>query len=201
MTQNNTENGCNIADSMIEFAKSLQCLAKNPDLQKCDSPTTDPLLILVLHFARPYLLSIAIEIAVVALLHLEQKKDSDVIHDFLELIEGIEPSEKELLITLSQLLDLNEMWADRTNMQLFYLKLQDFLESRIEQDLLGDAKKETFLKFLDVSATSHTRWWHFVEESKSIFESSELDQVLTVFIGVYSERRSTLPSNLISNQM
>ena len=193
MTQNNNENECEITDSMIEFAKYLQSRTKDPELRRCDSPKTDSLLILMLH--------VAIEIAVVALLHLEQKEDSDLIHKFLELFEGVEPSEKDLLITLSQIFGLLQILADRTKMQLFYLELQDFLETRIEQDLLGDAKKETLLKFLDVRATSHTGWWHCVKESKSVFESSELDQVLTVLICVYSERRSTLLSILIPNQM
>ena len=182
MTQNNNENGCDITDSMIEFAKSLQSRTKDPELRRCDSPKTDSLLILVLHFA--------IEIAVVALLHLEQKKDSDFIHDFLEFFGGIGPSEKDLLTDLSQIFGLLQILADLTNMQLFHSELQDLLEPRIEQDLLGDVKKETFLKFLDVRATSHTCWRQFFEESKSVFESSELDQVLTVLIGIYSERRS-----------
>ena len=193
MTQNNTENICNIADSMIEIAKSLQSRTKKLEMRRCDSPKTGQLLILVLHAA--------IEIAVVALLYLEQKEDSDLIHDFLEFFEGIEPSEEDLLTALSQFFGLLQILADLTNMQLFHSELQDLLETRIEQDLLGDAKKETFLKFLDVRATSHTCWRQFVEESQSVLESSELDQILAVLIGVYSERRSTLPPNLIPNQM
>lgn len=178
---------------MIEIAKSLQSRTKKLEMRRCDSPKTGQLLILVLHAA--------IEIAVVALLYLEQKEDSDLIHDFLEFFEGIEPSEEDLLTALSQFFGLLQILADLTNMQLFHSELQDLLETRIEQDLLGDAKKETFLKFLDVRATSHTCWRQFVEESQSVLESSELDQILAVLIGVYSERRSTLPPNLIPNQM
>ena len=84
-------------DSMIRNAKSLQSVVKKLEWNEAESPQSDLFLFQGTTLAEAILLSLATEIALKALLSLEQKKDPPHIHDLLKLFEQLEPDTQKLL--------------------------------------------------------------------------------------------------------
>ena len=78
-------------------AKSLQRVVENLERTRSESPESDPLLFSGTIFAGPIFLSLPTELALKALLCLEQKKAPPRIHDLLKLFEQLEPDTQEML--------------------------------------------------------------------------------------------------------
>lgn len=82
---------------MIENAKSLQRVAKELQEKSAESIESDSLLFQGQFLAGPILLSLAVEIALKALLCQEQKKEPPLTHDLLDLFQHLEPATQESL--------------------------------------------------------------------------------------------------------
>ena len=82
---------------MIQNAESLQRVAKHLGENSFESSESDPVLFTGKVLARPILLTLAVEIALKALLCQEQKKQPPHTHDLLELFNALEPTTRKTL--------------------------------------------------------------------------------------------------------
>ena len=82
---------------MIRNAEALQRVVKHLDEASLESSDSDPLLFGGRVLAGPILLTLAVEIALKALLCQEQKKEPPRTHDLLELFNALEPTTRRAL--------------------------------------------------------------------------------------------------------
>ena len=158
--------GCD-ADSMIRNAKSLQSVVKKLEWNEAESPQSDPFLFQGTILADAILLSLATEIALKALLFLEQKKDPPHIHDLLKLFKQLEPDTQKLL--------WEEMpgWPGILEMSPFdYGSLPELLWSHRD---------------------AHTHWRFLHEKPMGVFRTAELNRVLTMIINAYDKMSRDRP--------
>ena len=155
--------------SMIWNAKSLQTVVKKLEWNEAESPQSDPFLFRGTTLAEAILLSLATEIALKALLSLEQKKDPPHIHDLLKLFEQLEPDTQKLLRA--------EMpgWPEILEVSPFdYGSLPEILWSHRD---------------------AHTHWRFIHEKQMGVFRTAELNRALMVIINAYDKRSSDRPEH------
>ena len=148
--------------SMIWNAKSLQSVVKKLEWNEAESPEADPFLFQGAFLAGPILLSLATEIALKALLFLEQEKDPPHIHDLLKLFEQLEPDTQKLL---------------RSEMP----GRPDILE-------VSPFDYGSLPEILWSHRDAHTHWRFLHEKPTGVFRTGELNQALTVIINAYEKR-------------
>ena len=152
--------------SMIENAKSLQRVAKELHEKSAESIESDSLLYEGQFLAGPILLSLAVEIALKAMLCQEQKKEPPPTHDLLKLFQQLEPGTQESL------------QAHMPGLTMLPVGLPEG----------APYPHESLPELLWSHRDAHTHWRYIYERPSATYRSSEIDQALTVIINSYFKR-------------
>lgn len=151
---------------MIKNAKSLQRVAKELREKSAESMESDSLLSEGQSLAEPILLSLAVEIALKAMLCQEQKKEPPLTHDLLDLFQHLEPgTQKSLQAQIPGLTMLPVGFPEG-----------------------APYPHESLPELLWAHRDAHTHWRYIHERPWAIYRYSELDQALTVIINSYFKR-------------
>ena len=151
---------------MIENAKSLQRVAKELHEKSAESMESDSLLYRGQFLAGPILLSLAVEIALKAMLCQEQKKEPPLKHDLLDLFQRLEPGTQKSL---------------QAQMPGWTMYPVGFPEG-------APYPHESLPELLWAHRDAHTHWRYIHEKPWATYRSSQLDQALTVIINSYYKR-------------
>ena len=151
---------------MIENAKSLQRVAKELQEKSAASIESDSLLFQGQFLAGPILLSLAVEIALKALLCQEQKKEPPRTHDLLELFQHLEQGTQESLQA--------------------HMPGLTMLPVGLPEGALYP--HESLPELLWAHRDAHTHWRYMHEKLWATCRPGQLDQALTVIINSYSKR-------------
>ena len=164
----------------ISNAKSLQRVVDKLEWNESEHPQSDLLLFSGTILAGPILLSLATELALKALLCLEQKKAPPRSHDLLKLFKRLEPDTQELLEAGMHKLSAFSISAAGPRMQNLNPAFYDIFGVRMHplRDVLFEHRK----------ANIHWRFLH--EQQWSRFETTEINHALTVIISTYEKRWS-----------
>ena len=166
--------------SMIWNAKSLQSVVKKLEWNEAESPEADPFLFQGAFLAGPILLSLATEIALKTWQCLEREEAPDRTHDLLRLFDSLKQDTQEMLEARMRKISPFSVAAERPGMQNLTPDLQDMLAARVHP----------IRTVLSSHCQAFQRWrYSYEEKSFSIFESGEIDRVLTVIVDAYGERR------------
>ena len=149
---------------MIQNAESLQRVVKHLDENALESAEADSLLFGGKLLAGPILLTLAVEIALKALLCQEQKKDPPLTHDLLALFKALAPTTRKVLA--AQMPGWTDLWFAR--------------ESPYPHGSL--------LEVLWQERTAHTYWRYIYEKGWGTCQTGQLDQALTIIIKAYYRR-------------
>ena len=159
-------------------AKSLQRVVENLERTRSESPESDPLLFSGTILAGPIFLSLATELALKALLCLEQKKAPPRIHDLLKLFEQLEPDTQEMLEARMRKVSAFPTSAGVPSMQNLNPHLQEMFGVRMHP-----------LRYILREHRDANMHWRFLHEQQwGSFETSEIDRALTVIISAYDRR-------------
>ena len=128
--------------------------------------------------AGPILLSLATELALKALLCLERKKAPPRIHDLLKLFEQLEPDTQEMLEAMMRKVSAFPISAAVPSIQNLNPHLQEVFGVRMHP-----------LRYILREHRDANMHWRFLHEQRwSLFETSEINHVLTVIISAYDKR-------------
>ena len=165
-------------DSMIWNAKSLQRVVENLERTRPESPESDLPLFSGTILAGPILLSLATELALKALLCLEQKKAPPRIHDLLKLFEQLEPDTQEMLEARMRKVSAFPTSASVPGIQNLNPHLQEMFGVRMHP-----------LRYILREHRDANMHWRFLHEQQwGSFETSEIDRAVTVIISAYDRR-------------
>ncbi len=151
---------------MIRNARSLQRVAKHLEENTFKFDTSDPLLFGGNFLAGPILLSLAVEIALKALLCQEQKKEPPHTHDLLDLFQQLKSGTQESL---------------QAHMPGWTMYPVGFPEG-------APYPHESLPELLWTHRDAHTHWRYIHEKPSANCRTGELDQALTVIINTYDRR-------------
>ena len=159
---------------MIRNAESLQRVAKHLQQDSFESSASDPLLFGGKVLARPILLTLAVEIALKALLCQEQKKEPPHTHDLLELFNALEPTTRKTL---------EAQMPGWTMYPVGFPEGAPYPHGSLPEVLwscrIPDKSRRT--GYID----AHTYWRYIHEKHWGKCRTGELDQALTVIISSY----------------
>ena len=173
------------SDSMIESAQNLHRVCEELDnrfFEKHSKSKTDTHLLSGTIQTVPILKSLAIEIALKALLNLKQEKNCVCFtHDLVDLFDELKSSTQEKLEARMRKLSPNSIWADHLSSKELGPNEQDMLNARMDP----------LHNVLETHRDAHKHWRYLYETKGCSFETGELDLVLTVIFDAYSEMRNT----------
>ena len=170
------------ADSMIEHAKSLQCVAKELENNGHEAGHPDYLRVQGVFLAVPVLLSLATEIALKAWWYQDRNKAPTHTHDLLKLFEELKPGTQDMLEARMRKVSPHAVWTQKPSMENLTPDLQEMFAARMRP--LRDVLRE--------HRNAHVHWRFLYEkESFAKFETAEIDRALTVIIDAYDEREKS----------
>jgi len=159
---------------MIRNAESLQRVAKHLEEDSLESAESDQLLFGGKFLAGPILLTLAVEIALKALLCQEQKKDPPLTHDLLSLFQQLEPVTQKSLQAQMPGWAAFDFWFPRESPYP-----QESLPEVLWSCRIPDQSRRT--GYTD----AHTYWRYLHEHQWGTCRTGELDQALTLIIRSY----------------
>ena len=173
------------SDSMIESAQNLHRVCEELDnrfFKKHSKFKTDKHLLSGTIQTVPILKSLAIEIVLKALLNLKQEINCvPFTHDLVDLFDKLKSSTQEKLEARMRKLSPKSIWADQLRSKNLHPDLQDMFAARMDP----------LRNVLETHRNAHKHWRYLYETKGCLFETGELDIVLTVIFDAYSERRNT----------
>ena len=164
---------------MIENAKSLQRVAKELEKNGDEALQSDPWLSQGKFLAVPILLSLAIEITLKAWQCSEREKAPERTHDLLRLFDSLKQDTQEMLESRMRKVSPHSVWSEEPRMQNLNPDLQDMLAARMHP----------FRDVLCEHRNANVHWRFLYEKQWAKFETTELDQALTVIIDAHDARR------------
>ena len=165
--------------SMIRSARSLQRVANELGMNSYETDSSDECSVEGKFLACPILLSLATEIALKAWQCSERQAPPERTHDLLILFKSLKQDTQEMLEARMRKVSPWSMNAEQSGMREAPRDIQDMFLARTHplRDVLSD------------HSDANVRWRFLYERHMETFETSEIDNALTVIIDAYNERR------------